>query len=184
MQYSKANIRYARALYALAEEKKQGEDVYKDMCMLADFLAEAKQIRAWLASPVIPVAHKKKAVEMTLGQRIDSLSVRFLHLIVENNRSADVYGIVRSYVSLYRSKKGIVHVEVDTPHPLSEAEDRMFSDWFAQSLPGRKVEMSSRVVPSLLGGFTFKVGGRYIDKSVAGRLQRIRRNLGVDKTNG
>ena len=184
MQYSKANIRYARALYALSEEKRQSGKVYEDMRMLMDFLAEAKEIRAWLASPVIPVVHKKQALEMALGNRLDSLSLRFLHLIVEKNRIADVYSIVRAYVTLYRSKKGIMRVVVDTPHPLSEADNKVFSDWFEQNFPDRKVEMRNRVVPSLLGGFTLKVGGQYVDKSVAGRLQRLRRSLGVkrDKT--
>ncbi len=181
MQSSKANIRYARALYTLAEEHHQSERVYDDMRMLMDFLTEAKEIRAWLASPVIPVAHKKHAVEMALGNRLDSLSLRFLHLIVEKNRIADVYGIVRAYVSLYRVKKGIVRVAVDTPQPLSEAEKKVFFDWFAQHLPEKQVEMRNRVVPSLLGGFTLKVDGQYVDKSVAGRLQRIRRNLGVGR---
>lgn len=62
MQHSKANIRYARALYNLAEEQGQNAQVYEQMCILDDFFAEAKQVRAWMSSPVIPVRLKKQKI--------------------------------------------------------------------------------------------------------------------------
>lgn len=177
MQHSKANIRYARALYDLAEEYGQNEQVYHQMSLLRDFFAEAKQVRAWMSSPVIPVALKKQTLANLFQGCLDGLSVRFLNLIVEKNRSADVYGIVHDYVELYRKKKGIARVVVGTPRPLSEAENKAFENWLAENLPGSRVEMTNKVAPRLLGGFTMRVGWRFVDCSVAGRLHKLRREL-------
>ena len=177
MQHSKANIRYARALYDLAEEYGHNEQVYSEMCLLMDFLSEAQQVRAWMSNPVIPVALKKQTLANLFQDRLDGLSVRFLNLIVEKNRSADVYGIVHDYVELYRKRKGIARVVVGTPQPLSEAENKAFENWLANNLPDSRVEMINKVAPRLLGGFTLRVGWRFIDCSVAGRLHKLRKEL-------
>lgn len=177
MQHSKANIRYARALYDLAEEYGQNEQAYSQMCLLLDFFSEAKQVRAWMSSPVIPVALKKQTLANLFQGCLDGLSVRFLNLIVEKNRSADVYGIVHDYVDLYRKKKGIARVVVGTPQPLSEAESKAFENWLTENLSGSKVEMTNKVAPRLLGGFTMRVGWRFVDRSVAGRLHKLRKEL-------
>lgn len=177
MQHSKANIRYARALYNLANEHGQNEHVYEQMCILADFFAEAKEVRAWMSSPVIPVQHKKKTIAALFGGQIDGLSIRFLNLIIEKHRSADVYGIVHDYVNLYRSKKNIARAVVGTPTPLTEAEKQAFEHWFKENVSAQEVEMTNKVVPSLLGGFTLRVGWQFVDCSVAGRLHKLRREL-------
>ena len=182
MQHSKANIRYARALYDLAEEHGQGEQVYEQMRVLMDFFAEAKQVRVWISNPVIPVALKKQTLAGLFKDCIDGLSARFLNLIVEKNRSADVYGIVHDFVDLYRKKKGIARVVVGTAHPLSEAESKTFENWLEKNLPDTEVEMTNKVVPRLLGGFTMRVGWQFVDCSVAGRLHALRRELLTDKT--
>lgn len=182
MQHSKANIRYARALYDLAEEHGHNEQVYTDMRLLMDFFAEDRQVRAWMSSPVVPAELKKQTLAGLLRDRLDGLSIRFLNLIVEKNRSADVYGIVHDYVDLYRRRKGIARVVVGTPQPLSEAEDKAFADWVEQNLPDSRVEMTNKVVPRLLGGFTMRVGWQFVDCSVAGRLHRIRKELLSDHT--
>lgn len=177
MQHSKANIRYARALYNLAEEQGQNAQVYEQMCILDDFFAEAKEVRAWMSSPVIPVRMKKQTISRLFHDRLNGLSIRFLDLIIEKHRSADVYGIVHDYVNLYRSKKNIARAVVGTPVPLTEKEKKLFEDWYTKNLSAREVEMTNKVVPALLGGFTLRVGWQFVDCSVAGRLHRLRMAL-------
>lgn len=179
MQQSKANIRYARALYDLAEEHAQNDRVYPQMQILMDFFSQAREVRAWMSSPVIPVGIKKQTLEGLLQEHIDGLCLRFLNLIISKHRSADIAGIVHEYVALYRKRKGILRAVVGTPQALTEAEQKFFDDWFAKNLPNSQVEMANKVAPWLLGGFTLRVGWRFADCSVAGRLRKLRRELGV-----
>ncbi len=179
MHLSKASIRYARALYALGEEMHVSDEVYANMHLLMDFFSEAKDMRALVANPVIHPNVKRKALRMIFQDHIDSLSVRFLDLIIAKNRSADIYGIVREYIELYRGKRGILRAVVRTARPLNEAEKAGFEAWFAQTWPDKQVEMVNKVRPELIGGFTLRVDGVFVDKSVAGRLQEMRRELSV-----
>lgn len=177
MHHSKANIRYARALYKLAEESGQNAQVYEYMCVLMDFFSENKEVRAWMSSPVIPVGHKKQVMASLFKDHLDSLSIRFLNLLIEKHRSADVYGIVHDYVDLYRRQKSIAHVVVGTPQPLSDTERKFFEDWFERNISGCQVDMVNKVAPKLVGGFTLRVGWKFVDCSVAGRLHKLRKEL-------
>ncbi|MCM1531352.1 MAG: ATP synthase F1 subunit delta [Bacteroides sp.] len=177
MQHSKANIRYARALYDLAEEQHQNEAVYQEMVALRMFFAQDRQIRAWMSNPVVSVKLKKQTLADLFQGRLDGLAVRFLNLIVEKNRSADVDGIIHDYVDLYRRRKGIAHAVIGTPQPLNKTELKAFEDWCARNFPGVKVEITNKVAPRLIGGFTFRVGWQFVDCSVAGRLHRLRKEM-------
>lgn len=177
MQISKASIRYARALYDLAQEQGVQEQVYADMHRMIDLLSADKSLPALLSNPVVPVHPKQLAVDLILQGKVADLSVRFIQLIIRKNRSADIFGIVRAYVGLYRKKNGISRAIVRTSFPLREDERALFEDWFRQKMPGRKVELSNKVQPSLKGGFTLRIDWLYIDCSVAGRLQRMRREV-------
>ena len=132
MQISIASIRYARALYALAEEMHVNKEVYQNMRLLMDFFSEAKDVRYLMANPLVPPHVKKKAVQVIFDGRIADLSIRFLNLIISKNRSADVYGIVREYIELYRERKGILRAVLRSPYPFSDAEMDAFREFPGQ----------------------------------------------------
>lgn len=177
MQISKASIRYARALYDLALEYGVEDNVYENMHMLMDILSADKSLPVLLSNPVVPVHVKQMAVRMIFEGHIANICVRFINLIIRRNRSADIFGIVREYVGLYRKKNAISRVVIRTPYLLKEEEKNLFRQWFAQNRPGQKIEIFNKVQPSLIGGFTMRVDWQYVDQSVAGRLQRMRREV-------
>ena len=137
MQLSKASIRYARALYSLAEEMQVSREVYRDIHFLMDFFSEAKDVRHLMANPVIPPHIKKKAVRMIFEGHVTDLTIRFLDLVIGKNRVTDIYGIVREYIELYRDNKGIVRAVVRSAGPLSDEEKAGFSDWLSRNFPGK-----------------------------------------------
>ncbi len=179
MQLSKASIRYARALYALAEEMHVSQEVYRDIHFLMDFFSEAKDVRCLMSNPVIPPHVKKKAVRMIFEGRVADLTLRFMDLVIGKNRVADLYGIVREYIELYRDNKGIVRAVVRSACQLSEEEKESFRDWLSRNFAGKEIEIVNKIQPSLIGGFTLRVDGVYVDKSVAGRLHALRKEINV-----
>lgn len=177
MQLSKASIRYARALYSLAEERGQSELVYDNMHMLMDFFVQSKDIQSLMANPVIPAAVKKRAMRLFFKDNLEELSVNFLCLIIDKNRTTDVYGIVREYVEYYRARKGILRAVIRTPSEMSTEEKMAFVSFLEERFPGQTVEISHKVKPELIGGFTMRIGWQFIDQSVSGRLARLRRKI-------
>jgi ATP synthase F1 delta subunit len=42
---------------------------------------------------------------------------------------------------------------------------------------GRRIELTSRVDPNIIGGLVLRVGNKVLDASVQGRLQRLRKQI-------
>lgn len=177
MHLSKASIRYARALYSLAEEYGVSEQVYKNMHLLMDYFAQTREMQMLMANPIIPPAAKQKAIRLFFENRVSDISVRFISLIIAKNRATDVYGIVREYVEYYREKKGILRAVVRTAQELSPQEEQIFRSWLEEKFPDWTIEMSHKVKPELIGGFTLRIGWKFIDQSIAGKLHHLRREL-------
>lgn len=177
MHLSKASIRYARALYALAEERGQSQQVYDNMHMLMDFFARSRDVQSLMANPVIPADAKKKALRIFFRDNLEDLSVQFLCLIIDKNRATDVYGIVREYVEYYRQQKGIMRAVIQTPSELNHDEKMAFINFLNEKFPGKTIEISHKVKPHLIGGFTLRIGWQFIDESISGRLDHLRREI-------
>jgi F-type H+-transporting ATPase subunit delta len=80
------------------------------------------------------------------------------------------------YDALVRKARGIVAATVTTPAPLSD-QDLAAVKTRVEELAGGRVELSSAVDPSLLGGLRVRIGDLQIDASVSGRLERLRARL-------
>ena len=59
MEGARAAIRYAKAVLSLASDLKTADTVNKDMKLIANIVAESKELREMLQSPVIPSSAKK-----------------------------------------------------------------------------------------------------------------------------
>ena len=67
-------------------------------------------------------------------------------------------------------------VEVTSAIELDEALVRSIGDRI-QKQTGRRIELTSRVDPDIIGGIVLRVGNKVLDASVHGRLERLRRQI-------
>ena len=67
-------------------------------------------------------------------------------------------------------------VEVTSAIELDESLVRSIGERI-EDKTGRRIELTSRVDPDIIGGLVLRVGNRILDASVSGRLQRLRRQI-------
>ena len=118
----------------------------------------------------------------TLASRMRS--VRAIHdrlVDVGAGRGDCLLFMAVSYQDLYRLKNGIVPVELITATPVGD-ERRARLKQLVENVEQGRVEWTHTVDPSLDGGFVLLVDGFRLDASVAGKLQRIRKEL-IEKNN-
>jgi F-type H+-transporting ATPase subunit delta len=72
--------------------------------------------------------------------------------------------------------RGVVEAVVTSAAPLTSEETTAIRQR-VESMAGAAVDLRTAVDPSLIGGLTVKVGGRLLDASVRGRLERLRDQL-------
>lgn len=177
MNYSKIAIRYAKALFDLAEEHNVIDAVYEDMKVIARLCAmtEVKEI---IANPVIPQKKRKEIIVALAGNSTNELTIRFIELMFSHGRGDHLAAAARDYLDLTRRHRGIRQVTITTAVPVNAGLKKELAAVVTGETNG-KVEFIEQVDSSVIGGFILRVDDAYIDASVRTRLNRFRKEFSL-----
>jgi F-type H+-transporting ATPase subunit delta len=73
-------------------------------------------------------------------------------------------------------REGVVEGVLECPRPLDASELESLATSLGARL-GKRVSLSARLNPDLVGGVRVFVGARMLDRSVQGRLEGLRRKM-------
>lgn len=167
--------RYARAIFEIAQEERDLDGWLQSLRTIRDVL-QASELRALLENPNASLADKARIVELTLFPRLAPKPRNFVLVLVENRRTSLIDDILTAYEAEVNAARGVVAAQVTTAVPLSSEEAAAVSRRL-ENITGRRVQMTTVVDPSLIGGFVARIGDRMIDASVLGRLAALRTSL-------
>ena len=166
--------RYAAALFELAKEQKQLDQVARDISAFQAMLAGSADLRRLVRSPVIAAEGQARALDAILSRSgISGFTGNFLKLLVRNRRLFAVADMLRAFQALLARERGEVSADVASAHPLSAEQMQVLSDSLKASI-GKQVQIRTRVDPNLLGGLIVKVGSKMIDSSLRTKLNNLK----------
>jgi F-type H+-transporting ATPase subunit delta len=139
-------------------------------------LQQSADLRACLASPVIPSLKKLDVLKALYADRFSPLLNLFFATISRRGREPLLKEIMADFLELYLLRKGIVAGYVTSATPLT-AKALAEVQTLADSISGKQVQLVQTVNPSLVGGFVLRVGDKQIDQTVTSRIERVRRSL-------
>jgi F-type H+-transporting ATPase subunit delta len=166
---------YSRALFESAVEGGELDEIQQQLGMWTDALGENKDLQTFFFSPRFSSAEKKDAIRKIIDNGNERF-LNFLELLAERHRLPATFRIRRSFDELWREEHKMLPVEVTSAVELDEGLVRSIGDRIEERT-GRKVELTSRVDPDIIGGLVLRVGNRVLDASVQGRLQRLRKQI-------
>ncbi|AUP79353.1 ATP synthase F1 subunit delta [Flavivirga eckloniae] len=175
MAGTRAAIRYAKAVLSLASDQKSAEAVNNDMKLIANTIAESKDLSETLQSPVISPS-VKKAVVLEVFKKSDKTTLSLVDILISNNR-IDILGhVALKYNQLFDQSKGIELATVTTAVALTaDLEKKVLVK--AKELTGKNVEIENIVDESILGGFILRIGDIQYDASIANQLNKLKREF-------
>ncbi len=168
--------RYAKALFKLAEEQGNLEQVIDDIKLLQSYCDEADGFTDLLASPVIRPGQKKEALHSVLESKIEVSTMSFLDLLIMNNREMLLEYICRRFVKLYKQSKGIKSVTLYTAIEIEQQQVDSLTGFLHKQF-NAPVELNLKVNPELLGGFKLTVDGKMLDTSLSSKLKQMKKQL-------
>lgn len=171
---SEAAERYAQAAFELAREAKALEALEQDFATFDAALAESKDLRAALASPLISPDEKASAlvaVAKKLG--LSTLGTNLIGTVAKNGRAFEIAGVARAYRTLLAKHRGAQQVEIVSAKPLDKPQLDAILAGLSKSLGG-KVDATTRVDESLIGGFVVRAGSRQFDASIKSKLDALK----------
>ena len=166
---------YARALFEAAMEHDELDEIQEQLAIWSDALAENKDLQTFFFSPRFSSAEKKDAIRKIIDGGNERF-LNFLELLAERHRLPATFRIRRSFDELWREEHKMLPVEVTSAVELDEELVRSIGERI-QERTGRRIELTSRVDPNIIGGLVLRVGNKVLDASVQGRLQRLRKQI-------
>jgi len=167
--------RYSAALFALATEEKSQQKTVEELDAFVRALGDDPDLARFYESPVIDRGAKQQMLVAALAGASD-LVTNFIILLVRKRRENLIRIVARQMHDLLDNSTGREHAVIDTPTPM-RAEELAELARRLSSVYQRTIVPEVKVQPALLGGITVKVGDRYVDASVSGKLEELRRHL-------
>lgn len=165
--------RYAVAVFALALEEKSLDKVAADMAGLSALAAENSAFSNLLVNPSLDKDSQHKAIAAIAKKaKLNKLTTRFLGVLVENRRLANLEKIAATFARLLAEHKGEVKAEVKSAEKLSKAQQDALKKQLKKNL-GQDISFEVEVDPELLGGLVVKVGSKVIDSSLKTKLENL-----------
>jgi F-type H+-transporting ATPase subunit delta len=101
---------------------------------------------------------------------------KMLVLLARSGKLNLVPELAASYQQRLLAHQNIVRADVTSAAPLSPEKTKALEESLSQ-VTGKKVELSVRVDPELLGGLVAAIGSTVYDGSVKTQLQRMKQEL-------
>jgi len=176
MDQSKITVRYAKAFFSLAKEKKKLEVLKKDIELIFKLCQDSTDFRLLLESPVVKTSQKIKLIQSIFAKKINELTLSFLDLIINNKRESHLPGICRNILSFYRQDQGVKSAVLTTAVEVNPALVAQINAKLEKEFQAR-IELSQQVDEKLIGGFVLRVDDQRLDASIASQLRRMKEKL-------
>lgn len=165
--------RYATALFDLARDGKQIDQVSASLAKLRSALVESDDFKVLTTSPMLSREQAGKAVLATADSiGLDSITRNFLGVLASNRRLGALPQIIRAFDAFAAHHRGEITAEVTSAQPLTETQTTQLKERLKAGLK-RDVAIDLHVDPALLGGLVVKVGSRQIDSSIRTKLNSL-----------
>jgi len=177
MDNGRISVRYARALFQLAQQQDCEEAVYNGLTRFAhNYLLAITQFNEVLADPILAREEKVKLIEMAVGEPLHDCLKQFITFVANQKREDKMFLIAMKFMEMYRAKHNILSTQVTTATELSEETYDKIKAFIKQTF-NAEAEMDVKIDPSLIGGFILDIENTRMDASVAGQLNTLKNKL-------
>ena len=166
---------YARSLFEVAKDSDKLDDIRSRLGEFSDALAESHELQVFFFSPYFSTQEKEDGLDKAL-EGADPIFENFLKLLIENHRMPVLLRVRRAFEDLWREENKLLPVQITSAVELDKKTVEQIGDKIAEQT-GRKIELSARVQPEILGGIVVRVGNAVLDASVRNRLESLRREV-------
>lgn len=167
--------RYVKALFDAGAGASGA--VEKDLDALARVFAESAEFRALVDNPLLSRDQQEKAMGVVLAKlKVDKITPPFIALLARRKRLALLPEIAAIYKEWAMRARGEMKATLVSASPLKDTDIQVIGTQLAKTY-GKKILLEMHENPDLLGGLVLHIGGRQLDGSLAGKLNRLRNKL-------
>jgi F-type H+-transporting ATPase subunit delta len=169
-----ANV-YARSLFEVAQEHDKLDEIHEQLGEFADAVSESRNLQVFLFSPYFSSQEKKDGIRRIV-EGADEHFLHFLELLAEKHRMPVIFRVRHAFDEMWADANRLLEASVTSAVELDEKIVKQIGEQIEKQT-GRRVDLTSRVDPDVLGGLVIQVGNTIMDATVRGRLERLRKQV-------
>jgi len=176
LKYIRVSVRYAKALFDLAVEYNQLEEVKEDMVLVTKTVEASRDLLLVFRSPLVNVGKKVNILNSLFKASISELTLRFLILITKKGRIVCLDEISDSYLKMYKKHCNIITVSIESASTMDAATKERIQKLMT-SHTGAKIELLPSINPDLIGGFRLLYEDYLFDASLKHKLVKLHKEF-------
>ena len=176
MDISAIRVRYAKAFFLLAKEKNSLETLKTDIEKVLDVCTHSVEFVHLLESPVISTSKKAELLIQIFKTEVNSVTLNFLLLILQNNREEYISVICRNFLELIRKDQNIKLATLITATDIETKTISKIKSLLEKELKAT-VELTSQIDPEIIGGLILRIDDKQYDASITTQLKKIKQEL-------
>ena len=172
---SRAAIRYAKAIYDIANEENSVDEVFKDMNFINDLDGGSLDFKNLLSNSQINYHDKKKLI-LSLLNESNALTEKLMDILIQNKRVKIIGDIASSFIQLYNKHNNIKEATIITASSINnDLESEILS--MINIEDANSVNITNVVNPIIIGGFIVRFDGKEYNASIKQNLNNLKTEL-------
>ncbi|MDS1030334.1 ATP synthase F1 subunit delta [Bacillota bacterium LX-D] len=168
--------RYAEALFELAVEKGQLDQVKADLAGVYDSLKASADLKRILDDQLLDAAQKQDIFREIFSSHLQDLTLNFIMTVFENRRERYLGGVLEEFFKLVNASRDVLEAEIRTAVEIPEKDAKVLIQKISE-ITKKKINPKYKVDAEIIGGAIVKIGDKVIDGSVATQLAKLKESL-------
>ncbi|KAI8988158.1 OSCP/delta subunit of ATPase [Mycotypha africana] len=169
--------RYATSLYTAAVRQNVLESVEKDLNTLAQAVEKDATLKAFLENPTINRNQKMDGILSVLKKsgKPNQITQNFFEALAENGRLDHTSKVTEAFAQLMSAHRNELPLVITSAKALDKANLNKVVESLQKSnlAQGKKLIVSNKVKPDILGGIMVEIGDKSIDLTVSSKLAKL-----------
>jgi len=169
--------RYARAIVEIGTQHGNLDKIGADLRSLAKAMHDSAELVTALTNPAIRRADRRNVIDGLL-QRVgaEQYTSNVVRLLLDGERLSSLPAIAREVDAMIEARAGRMAAEVTSARSLDDGELAQLTAAL-ERLSGKRLTVTRREDPELLGGVVAKLGDTVYDGSLRTQLRTLRDEL-------
>ncbi len=170
------HARYANATYVAASKGSILDTVENELNGIKLTAANSPNFKLFLENPLISRTEKEKTVNELMKGKVSNVTMNLMSVLAGNAKLSELPKIADTYSRLMKAKRGEVEATIISADELTKTQlDTVANAMKTQIGKDKKVILSAKVDPSILGGLQVQIGDKFLDLSVGSKIDAISR---------
>ena len=167
---------YGGSLYDLAAEEGLDERILGELDGVTALLNGDAEYLHLLSIPSIPKKERCALLDEAFRGQVHLYVLNFLKILCEKGTLRELSGCARAYRVRYNQAHGILEATAITAIAMTAAQTEQLRQKL-ETITGKKIDLATKIDPSVLGGIRLDIEGTELDGTVQNRLATLRRNI-------